>query len=123
MRLPALLALLLVAAPRPARAEDPWLGPDKAAHFGVSAAIASATYALSVPAVERPELRLLTGFGAAVAAGGLKELWDLSGSGTPSWKDFTWDVLGAAVGGLLAYAIDRLFFARPAVSGPVALWR
>ena len=48
--LPA-LALGLAAAVTPARASaadpDPWLGPDKALHFGISAGLAGGGYALS----------------------------------------------------------------------------
>ncbi len=113
------ILVLLTALPGTARAQDadPWLGPDKALHFGVSAAIASGSYALSAAQLERKELRLVVGFGTALLAGGVKELWDLGGHGQPSWKDFTWDVLGAAVGALISYAVDRLFFS-PAQDSP-----
>jgi len=40
--------------------------------------------------------------------GGGKELWDLTGHGDPSWRDFTWDVLGTAVGVALAASVDAL---------------
>ena len=33
-------------------------------------------------------------------------LIDATGSGDPSWKDFTWDVIGAAVGLAIAWGID-----------------
>ncbi|MGC4114459.1 MAG: hypothetical protein QM765_07580 [Myxococcales bacterium] len=37
----------------------------------------------------------------------------MAGLGTPSWKDFVWDLLGTAVGLALAFGIDRLFFWHP----------
>ena len=37
-----------------------------------------------------------------------KELWDMTGRGDPSWRDFTWDVLGTAVGVALAVGVDAL---------------
>ena len=108
------LALVLCALSVSARGQDadPWLGPDKALHFGLSAAIASGGYAASALFVDRPELRLAIGAGLALTAGAAKELWDLAGHGAPSWKDFTWDVIGAAVGALVSYALDRWVFSR-----------
>lgn len=51
-------------------------------------------------------------YGASVAllAGIGKELWDASGNGNASLKDLTWDVLGTAVGVVICWAIDRIFF-------------
>lgn len=38
------------------------------------------------------------GSGLAIGAGIAKEMLDLAGLGHPSWKDFTWDLIGTATG-------------------------
>jgi putative lipoprotein len=104
-----ILATLIVAAwPSRARAgdPDPWLGPDKALHFGASAVIAGGAYGVSATFARARYVRLLVGGGVALAAGAGKELYDLSGHGDPSWRDFTWDVLGTLVGLGVAWGID-----------------
>lgn len=97
-----------VCAPAPARAQsmDAWLGPDKALHFSVSALLAGAGYAASVPFTERPAVRVGVGAGFALTLGVAKELYDLAGGGDPSWRDLTWDALGAGVGVLTAWLVD-----------------
>ena len=111
------LGLLLVLLAAGARADpDPWFGADKAAHFGVSGALALAGYTAATSFSDSPRVRL--GYGASVAllAGIGKELWDYSGYGDPSWKDFTWDLIGAAVGLGICWAIDSFvvpIFSRP----------
>lgn len=112
-----LAVALGLAVPAAARAEggadpDPWVGQDKALHFGISAAIAGGGYAAGATlfGLERPEARLLLGGGLALGAGVAKELADLAGLGTPSWKDLTADALGAATGLAIAWAIDHFVF-------------
>jgi putative lipoprotein len=112
-----LLAFVAASAPLPARADD-WWGPDKALHFGVSAGIAGAAYGVSATVIEPRWGRAVAGASVALAAGGIKELVDLTGAGDPSWKDFTWDVLGTAVGVGIALAID--FAVRPSDSKGLA---
>lgn len=108
------LALLLVAGavliPCPARAADPdpWLGSDKALHFGISAALSGGIYAVSATQFESRTPPLLIGAGATLAIGAGKELADLAGAGDPSWKDFAWDAIGTVVGLGVAYSIDLL---------------
>lgn len=51
---------------------------------------------------------LAVGGGVTAAAGVGKELADLAGFGTPSWKDLAWDGIGLATGLLLAWSIDLL---------------
>lgn len=108
---PVLAAALLtgsapaVAAP-PVADPDPWFSKDKALHFGVSAGIAGAGYGLTAIATDDIRIRIAFGAGAGIVAGAAKELWDLSGHGDPSWKDFAWDVLGTAVGIGIAVSID-----------------
>jgi putative lipoprotein len=85
---------------------DPWLGPDKALHFGVSAGLAGGGYAVSALFLDRPWQRAVAGSAFSLTLGAGKELYDLSGHGDPSWKDFTWDVAGTAVGIGIALLVD-----------------
>jgi putative lipoprotein len=107
-RVAALAALLggLSGTKTAAATEDDWLGRDKLLHFGVSAAIAGTGYAVSSLVFEQRWQRATAGGGAALAAGAAKELYDLGGGGDASWKDFAWDVAGAAVGVGIALSID-----------------
>jgi putative lipoprotein len=102
------LALSLVPRPAAASDEDPWLGPDKALHFGVSMGLAAGGYAASSPWLENRTERALFGGAFSLSLGAGKELWDLTGRGDPSWRDFTWDVLGTAAGLALAVGVDTL---------------
>ncbi|MFO0758148.1 MAG: hypothetical protein U0359_16755 [Byssovorax sp.] len=109
-----LAALLL--APAPALAQqttavdpDPWFGKDKALHATAGVLIAGGAYGASVPYTDQIALRIAFGAGLSVAAGGAKELFDLAGYGDPSWKDFTWDVVGAAIGVGVAVTLDLAF--------------
>jgi putative lipoprotein len=113
-RVPLLLAPLAAAAvltaSSPARADppatDPWLGKDKALHFTLSAGIAGAGYGAASFLTTDLRLRLGIGAGLGILAGAGKELIDLTGAGDPSWKDFTWDVVGTFVGLGIAVSID-----------------
>lgn len=109
----AIAAALGFSAPAVAADPDPWFSSDKALHFGACAGIAGLSYGTAALVWEDVGLRLGVGASVAVTAGIAKELLDLAGMGTPSWKDFAWDLLGAAVGLALAFGIDRLFFWHP----------
>jgi putative lipoprotein len=104
------LAAAIVAASAPALADppdaDPWLGRDKALHFGACAGISSAGYGLAALSGADLRTRIVFGAGSAILVGAVKEVRDLAGFGDPSWKDFTWDVIGAVVGVGIAVAID-----------------
>ncbi len=103
----SLIVLSLVLGAAEARA-DSWVSEDKALHFGFSGAIAIGGYGAATSFSESLPARV--GFAASVSllSGIGKELWDASGgNGDPSWKDLTWDVLGAAVGVAICWAIDR----------------
>lgn len=97
---------------------DGWWGPDKELHLFVSAGVASTSWwfakslRLSDPVASGCALSL------TLLVGGAKELVDLTGRGDPSWKDFTWDAIGAAVGVVLGLVIERLVpeLAAPRVS-------
>ena len=104
------LSLALALSPRRAAASDsdPWFGPDKAAHFGVSLGLAAGGYAALSPWLEARSERAVGGAAFSLTLGASKELWDLAGHGDPSWRDFTWDVLGTAAGVALALGVDAL---------------
>jgi len=87
---------------------DPWFGPDKALHFGFSVALAAGGYAASSAWLDSRNERALAGATFSLALGTGKELWDLTGHGDPSWRDFTWDVIGTAAGVALAAGVDAL---------------
>jgi len=122
-RLVSCLALTLAATvTTPAHADDDWWGRDKALHFGVSAALSAGTYAIAAPSFEARYPPLLLGAGLSLTLGVGKELADLAGLGTPSWKDLTWDVIGTAAGLVLAYGLDLLIVGvsaeHPALGAP-----
>jgi putative lipoprotein len=109
--LPA-IALLAALAPN-VRAEerDPWFGHDKALHFGASFILAGGGYGGAALLTRRTELRAATGAGLALSAGIAKELlYDRYYGGDPSWRDFTWDVVGTATGVAVSWLIDRYLF-------------
>ena len=107
----ASLVATLFVAPKRARAqqtEDKWWAPDKALHFGVAAAIAGIGYGVGTEIFEKRWACAALGGGLAIGAGAGKELLDMTGAGDPSWKDFTWDVIGAVAGLGIAIAIDAI---------------
>lgn len=102
------MVLTAMAWPRVANADDPdpWFGRDKALHFGASATIAAGGYTLGAVAFDARYEALLLGGGLALGAGIGKETWDAMGHGDPSWRDFTWDLVGTAAGLGLAWGVD-----------------
>jgi putative lipoprotein len=108
----AWLGTTLLSSSALASDPDPWFGPDKALHFGLSLALSAGGYAASSIWLDtRPE-RAIAGGTFSLTLGAGKELWDLSGHGDPSWRDFTWDVIGTGVGLALAVAGDALLSAK-----------
>jgi putative lipoprotein len=108
---PIVVALLLapssaLAAPPDPAPPDPWFGPDKALHFTLSSVIAAGGYGMTSLFTDHLATRIAFGAGLGVTVGAAKEFWDLSGHGDPSWKDFTWDVLGTVVGVGIAVTFD-----------------
>ncbi len=94
-----------------ARADgDEWLGRDKALHFAASVALSSGAYVGAAWALKVDPLweRAAIGAGTSLAIGAGKELYDMTGAGDPSWKDFAWDAIGTAVGVGLALAVDAV---------------
>jgi len=90
---------------------DPWFARDKAFHFDVSAGIAAASYGVSAGWLVNARWKALAiGGGVALAAGAGKELLDATHvfGGDPSWKDFTWDLIGTVAGLAIAWGVDLL---------------
>ena len=103
----ALVSSLVCGSARASDGDD-WFGRDKALHFGVSVMLAAGGYAASSEVLSTRSERALAGGAFSLTLGAGKELWDLSGHGDPSWRDFAWDVAGTAVGVALAATIDAL---------------
>lgn len=102
---------LTLSSPAWGQDADPWLSRDKALHFDVSAGIAAAGYGVSAGwLVDARWKALAIGGGVALAAGAGKELLDATHvlGGDPSWKDFTWDVIGTLAGLAIAWGVDLL---------------
>jgi putative lipoprotein len=105
------LAVLALAWPvyvRPAYAADPdpFWGPDKALHFAAGGVLAGAGYAVTTSFTEDRWKAFAVGGAVALGAGAMKEGFDALGYGDPSWKDFAWDAIGAAVGLGIAFVVD-----------------
>ncbi len=122
----AVLAALLATLPAlPARADpprdpDPFFGRDKALHFGFSAALAGGAYGASALAgLDGRGNRVAVGLAVALGAGYSKEILDAAGFGTPSLKDFAWDLIGTAVGLGVSIAIDYALSPAPAAKSGV----
>jgi putative lipoprotein len=107
------LGALLLSGRASASDADPWFGPDKALHFGVSVVLSAGGYAASSIWLDRTSERVVAGSAFSLTLGAGKELWDLAGHGDPSWRDFTWDVIGTGVGIALAVAGDALLSSKP----------
>lgn len=89
-------------------ADDPWFGRDKALHATAATGLAAGGYggAAMVLKTSRTRTRVVSGLVISLGAGAAKEWWD-RGRGTPSWRDFAWDGVGAAAGTTVAWLIDR----------------
>ncbi|PIE05271.1 MAG: hypothetical protein CSA75_05630 [Sorangium cellulosum] len=88
--------------------DDPWFGPDKAKHFGASAILAAGGYTLGVGVFKERSSALAFGGGVALTAGVGKEVYDATGRGDPSARDFVWDIMGTASGLAMAWLVDIL---------------
>lgn len=104
-----MLGLALISPPVSAQDADPWWGADKAAHLGVSAGLSLVGYGLATPLTDDRSLRALGGFAGALSIGIGKELYDAVGPGRASMKDLMWDVVGAAVGTFVVWALDEAY--------------
>jgi len=99
------VAMLLASKVR-AQEADPWFGRDKALHFAASASLATVAYAGTSLVTDDRVTRIVAAATVALAAGVIKEVWDLTGHGDASWRDLTWDIVGTTTGVLFAYGID-----------------
>ncbi|EMH4162437.1 YfiM family lipoprotein [Pluralibacter gergoviae] len=80
-------------------AKDSWSGQDKAQHFIASAMLAAAGNEYAQHQGISRDRSGAYGLMFSISLGAGKELWDSRPAGTGwSWKDFTWDVAGAAAG-------------------------
>ena len=87
----ALLACLAMPAHACGPYHDSWSGSDKAAHFGVSAALGVGASRLTDDTA--------TAVGLALIPGLAKELYDAGQDCNRfSWKDMGWNAMGAYVG-------------------------
>ncbi|RPH26045.1 YfiM family lipoprotein [Buttiauxella warmboldiae] len=79
--------------------QDQWHGQDKAQHFIASAILSAAGNEYSQHQGWNDSSSATFGFLFSVSLGATKEFWDSRQAGSGwSWKDFTWDVAGAATG-------------------------
>lgn len=106
LRSAALVIAIAVALPSPASAQ--LLRRDDRLHLGLSSLIAFGAYGVVALVDERDWVRVSVGGAVALAAGIAKELWDLSGRGDPSWRDFGFDVIGTGVGLLAGWLLGLL---------------
>ena len=65
-------------------------------------------YGVSALFVQPRWQRATIGATSALTLGIAKEAYDLTGRGDPSWRDLTWDAIGAAVGTALTFGLDVL---------------
>ncbi|WP_075181617.1 YfiM family lipoprotein [Pantoea sp. 1.19] len=81
------------------QAEDRWTGKDKAQHFIASAVIAAAAIEYGDRQHWSRAKSNSVGLMFSVSLGAAKELYDSRPAGSGwSWKDFAWDIAGAATG-------------------------
>lgn len=80
-------------------APDSWHGQDKAQHFMASAMLAAAGNEYGQHQGWSKARSANFGLLFSVSLGASKELWDSRAAGSGwSWKDFAWDLAGAATG-------------------------
>ena len=87
--------------------DDRWFARDKAKHFAASAIIQLAASFAFRSAPARQSVAIVRASAVTLSIGAGKQLWDRSGHGDASWKDFTWDGIGILTGSGLAVAVDR----------------
>jgi putative lipoprotein len=120
-----LAVVVTLLGPLAAQADDTdrWLGPDKALHFGVSTGLAAGSYAGASLFLDQRWQRATAAAGFTLSLGAAKELYDATGHGDPSLRDFTWDMLGCAVGVGVSLLIDLLLSPAPKPQQHVRLSR
>jgi putative lipoprotein len=97
-----------VALPgRAQAADDAWWGKDKQKHLLLSSGAAFVTYVWLGHSGMEPSLRMGATALVVLGVGALKEARDALGYGHASWKDMTWNVIGTAVGLIVAWVVER----------------
>lgn len=97
--LPLTLIPLLICSGCTHWANDSWTGKDKAEHFAASAVLAAAGTAYAHNQGRNEAQSRSFGLMFSVGLGAGKELYDSREAGSGwSWKDFSWDIAGAATG-------------------------
>ncbi|MCL2625463.1 MAG: hypothetical protein FWD46_01420 [Cystobacterineae bacterium] len=100
--------LLCLGLPSQAQAaDDGWWAKDKRKHLIVSSSLAGVTYLWLGQTRLEPAFRMGASALVVLGLGALKEAWDALGYGQPSWKDMTWNVIGSAVGLVVAWFIEH----------------
>jgi putative lipoprotein len=86
------------------KGNDKWFAADKLKHFGFSAFLSGGTYTVARRHFDYSRNEsFAVSIGLTVSLGGAKEIIDSKRPNqTSSYKDFIWDIAGAAVGALLA---------------------
>ena len=102
-----LLAVIVICSGCTHMAQDDWTGRDKAQHFISSAFLSAAGNAYGERQNWHKDRSGSVGIMFAIGLGAAKELFDSREGGSGwSWKDFSWDVAGAATGYAL-WNLDR----------------
>ena len=97
--LPLTLIPLLICSGCTHWANDSWAGKDKAEHFAASAVLAAAGTAYANNQGRNEAQSRSFGLLFSVGLGAGKEFYDSREAGSGwSWKDFSWDIAGAATG-------------------------
>lgn len=92
--------------------EDPWFSSDKSSHFVISFSLSVISYGalwtLGKPITRDPPIvRAALSTGMGLVPGIMKEIYDAGQPGKFfSWRDLTWDVIGAAAGSVGVWAIE-----------------
>lgn len=113
LRAVVVAAALTLGLPARAQQSDPWLGPDKAAHFAAAALIAGAGFTVGALLLDSLAGRLGVGAALALSAGMGKELWDDRAGGDPSFRDLSWDAAGMLAGLAIGWTLVSVVEWRP----------
>ena len=76
---------------------DAQVQKDKLEHFTAGAVISVVTAESLFKITHKKKESILIGIGMGCIAGATKELYDLTGRGTPDVKDFIWTCIGSSV--------------------------
>lgn len=80
-----------------AKCQTRTIQPDKVKHFVAGGLVSAGTQFIATKLGANNNASLLIGFGAGVVVGVAKELYDMTGRGTPDFKDALWTGLGAGL--------------------------